>query len=151
MLIQAIFQVDLKMYSPIPIHFVLLEDRESPVALEHEKKVPMKIKAVKGTIQTKKSTTILPLPPQSTSEVKFSYQNSAAKEVYLAGDFNQWSPYTMPMSQDKDGVWRACIPLANGCYEYRFLVDGDWQNDPHACGIVPNEFGSCNCVVEVNS
>lgn len=71
--------------------------------------------------------------------------------MHLAGDFNQWSSYTMPMVRDTRGVWRARVPLPRGRYEYRFIVDGNWQNDPHACGVVPNEFGSCNCVAEVGA
>jgi len=87
----------------------------------------------------------------SWQEVEFRYDSPTAKEVHLAGDFNQWSSYTMPMLRDERGVWRARVPLSRGHYEYRFIVDGDWQNDPNACGVIPNEFGSCNCVVEVGA
>ncbi|MBI3987920.1 MAG: hypothetical protein HY343_13430, partial [Lentisphaerae bacterium] len=45
-------------------------------------------------------------------------------------------------------VWRLRLPLTPGFYEYRYMVDGDWQNDPRACGYVRNAFGSFNCVVE---
>ena len=38
--------------------------------------------------------------------------------------------------------------LAPKRHEYRFIVDGEWQDDPHAAIQVPNEFGSSNCVLE---
>jgi hypothetical protein len=50
------------------------------------------------------------------------------------------------MKKDKKGKWKIAISLKPGRYEYRFLVDGNWENDP-SCNIwVPNEFGSQNCV-----
>ncbi|MDA1276657.1 MAG: isoamylase early set domain-containing protein [Verrucomicrobia bacterium] len=90
-------------------------------------------------------------PNNGSRAVEFRYEAPMAKQVHLAGDFNDWNFDGMPMHQDDRGVWRACVPLSAGRYEYRFIVDGDWQNDPHACGVVPNEFGSCNCVVEVGA
>ena len=90
------------------------------------------------------------VPPASPSqEVEFVYESADAKAVCLAGDFNNWSFNGLPLSKDVQGVWRVRVPLTTGRHEYRFIVDGDWQNDPHACGFIPNEFGSCNCVVEV--
>lgn len=93
-----------------------------------------------------------PKPPaalaEKTIEVEFIYESPTAKEVYLAGDFNNWSVNSLPMGKDENGVWRLCLPLAVGRHEYRYMVDGEWQNDPRACGNAPNKFGSCNCVVE---
>jgi 1,4-alpha-glucan branching enzyme len=50
------------------------------------------------------------------------------------------------MKKDKKGVWKAAVSLKPGKYEYRFLVDGNWENDPSCTGCVSNEFGSKNCV-----
>jgi hypothetical protein len=50
------------------------------------------------------------------------------------------------MKKDKKGIWKTTASLKPGRYEYRFLVDGDWKNDPCCPGRVPNEFGSQNCV-----
>lgn len=83
------------------------------------------------------------------NQVEFSYESLTAREVYLAGDFNNWNFTSLPMVRSENGVWRIRVPLTPGSHEYRFIVDGDWQNDPTACGVVPNEFGSCNCVCEV--
>lgn len=99
------------------------------------------------TRKRNKSTEVRPAPP--LQEVEFSYGSADAKEVCLAGDFNNWSFNGLPLRKDAQGIWRVRLLVAPGRHEYRFIVDGDWQNDPHACGFVPNEFGSCNCIVEV--
>jgi len=33
------------------------------------------------------------------------------------------------------------IKLPRGCYEYRFVVDGNWVSDPSAKGSAANPFG----------
>ena len=55
-----------------------------------------------------------------------------AKEVYLAGDFNQWQPREKQMLKAKDGSFRVKIKLPSGQYQYKFIVDGVWHNDPDA-------------------
>ena len=82
-------------------------------------------------------------------EVEFVYESSQAKEVHVAGTFNNWSSHSLPMQKNGENRWRVRVPLAPGRYEYRYIVDGDWQNDPYACGFCLNDCGSCNCVVEV--
>jgi len=79
-------------------------------------------------------------------KVQFEFLAPAAQEVYLAGDFNNWDTSASPMKKDKKGIWKTALPLKPGRYEYRFLVDGNWENDPSCCDCVPNEFGTQNCV-----
>ena len=81
-----------------------------------------------------------------TKKVQFEILAPAAQEVYLAGDFNNWDASSNPMKKDKKGIWKITLSLKPGTYEYRFLVDGNWENDPACCDSVPNEFGSQNCV-----
>ncbi|MEW9698470.1 glycogen-binding domain-containing protein [Paenibacillus sp. SI8] len=65
--------------------------------------------------------------------VVFKYFSSTANQVYLAGDFNQWSPTAAPMS--KQGNWfTAVIPL-NQSAEYKFVVDGEWTIDPFSLDV----------------
>ncbi|MBI4326488.1 MAG: isoamylase early set domain-containing protein [Chloroflexi bacterium] len=92
-----------------------------------------------------------PQPTPKRSAVQFRYESATAKTVFLAGDFNHWSFDGLPLRRNGDGLWHAKVQLPPGRHEYRFIVDGDWQNDPHACGVEPNEFGSCNCVLEVGA
>ena len=81
-----------------------------------------------------------------TKKVPFEFTAPDARDVYLAGDFNNWDTSASLMKKDKKGIWKATVSLKPGRYEYRFLVDGSWENDPSCCNCVPNEFGSQNCV-----
>jgi 1,4-alpha-glucan branching enzyme len=81
--------------------------------------------------------------------VTFSYENRDACEVVLMGDFNSWSPYKHLMKNDGDGVWRKTVVVPRGRYEYKFLVDGHWHNDPENGQTVPNFFGTQNNLIRV--
>jgi 1,4-alpha-glucan branching enzyme len=50
------------------------------------------------------------------------------------------------MKKDKKGIWKATVSLAPGRYQYRFLIDGRWENDPACSDFVSNDFGTTNCV-----
>jgi hypothetical protein len=47
------------------------------------------------------------------------------------------------------GLWKVQVSLAPGTYHYRFLVDGEWRDDPECTLRVPNPFGTENAVREV--
>jgi 1,4-alpha-glucan branching enzyme len=93
----------------------------------------------------KKSTTTAEAKVR-TKKVQFELLAPGAQEVYLAGDFNNWDSSANPMKKDKKGIWKTALSLKPGRYEYRFLVDGNWENDPSCCDCVPNEFGTQNCL-----
>lgn len=82
-------------------------------------------------------------------KVEFSLETANARSVHLAGDFNNWAVNALPLQQESQGRWRATVPLPPGIHQYRFIVDGQWVDDPRACRTSPNPFGSCNCEVEV--
>ena len=79
-------------------------------------------------------------------KVSFEFPAPEAQEVFLEGDFNTWDASANLMKKDKKGIWKTAPSLKPGRYEYRFLVDGNWENDPSCCNCVLNEFGSQNCV-----
>jgi 1,4-alpha-glucan branching enzyme len=83
--------------------------------------------------------------PKST-KTEFSLSAAQAGSVFIAGDFNQWNLSAHPLKQDKKGVWKISLSLGPGQYEYRFLVDGEWQNDPNCPSFVENPFGTLNCL-----
>ncbi|MDI6642232.1 MAG: glycogen-binding domain-containing protein, partial [Elusimicrobiota bacterium] len=69
-----------------------------------------------------------PLEPEMTPiGVKFSYENPKAKSVTLAGEFNNWDMKKNPLKIDEKGVWSAILPLKEGRYEYKFIIDGNWM------------------------
>ena len=79
-------------------------------------------------------------------KVIFEFSAPEAGEVSLAGDFNGWDIHANPMKKDRSGLWKVTLPLMPGIYAYRFLADGQWENDPSCSCCVPNPFGSKNCV-----
>lgn len=86
-------------------------------------------------------------------KVAFSYEAPGAREVLLAGDFTGWQQAPVPLKKGKNGLWKATINLPPGRYEYRLLVDGQWQDDPQCPDRFPNQFGgeNCVCVVQVGA
>jgi 1,4-alpha-glucan branching enzyme len=81
-----------------------------------------------------------------TRKAQFKFPAPEAQKVFLAGEFNQWDHRANPMEKDQQGIWKTTLSLKPGRYEYRFLVDSKWENDPSCSSFVPNEFGSLNCV-----
>jgi 1,4-alpha-glucan branching enzyme len=78
--------------------------------------------------------------------VIFSIEEAKAKEVYLMGNFNNWNSKKHPMQRNKDGVWSKAVMLSSGKYEYKFLIDGEWREDPRNKQTCPNCFGTQNSV-----
>jgi chromosome partitioning protein len=74
-----------------------------------------------------------------------------AKNVAIAGDFNNWTPSRMTEGVEGagDDTFRALVALKPGRYRYRLVVDGRWQSDPHNVHAEPNPFGELDSVVEV--
>jgi len=81
--------------------------------------------------------------------VTLSISAPHAEAVFLVGDFNQWNEKMHPMRQEADGVWKKSILVQPGRYEYRFLVDDQWQNDPSNDHLCPNCFGTENNILDV--
>ena len=74
-----------------------------------------------------------------------------ADHIFLTGDFNNWGQYDLPMRQERDGVWRTSLDLRVGqFYEFRYVVDGNWQTDYHADGFSSNKHGSYNSIVNAS-
>ena len=81
--------------------------------------------------------------------IPFAFPAPAAREVTLAGDFNNWDPKASPMRKGPDGVWHLNVQLEPGRHEYRFVADGAWQDDPYAQQRTANNVGGENCVKSV--
>ena len=73
------------------------------------------------------------------------------KQLYLVGDFNNWSITETPLARAADGSWSVALTLEGGQkYEYRYYADGQtWHNDWAADAYVLNTFGSENSVVDL--
>ena len=80
--------------------------------------------------------------------VEFSFFRPYANHVTLSGDFNGWHQTSLPMSKGSDGWWRYRLKLAPGCYQFRYLADGQWHTDYAAFGLHKGPYGY-NSVVKV--
>ncbi len=86
--------------------------------------------------------------PEATPEgIRFTYYDPTARQVYLAGDFNNWDPTALPMQRDEKGVWWVVVKLSPGRHEYKFVVDGQWTADP-ANPVTAGAYG--NSVIQVD-
>lgn len=72
-----------------------------------------------------------------------------ARSVKLAADFTEWEKNPIDLVKAKDGTWNLVLPLPTGKHPYRFLVDGEWHNDPQAVQSAPNPFGTENSIIIV--
>lgn len=87
--------------------------------------------------------------PHTTRRLSFTLKHPSAKKVQLAAEFTEWEKKPLDMTSRKGGEWKVNVVLPPGRYKYRFLVDGQWQDDPNAPAREANPFGTCDCVAEV--
>ena len=87
----------------------------------------------------------------TTSKQKqtFSINAPSAMSVLLVGDFTHWQKHPLPLAKAPNGLWKTTVSLAPGTYHYRFLVDGEWCDDPDCTLRVPNPFGTQDSVLVV--
>lgn len=86
--------------------------------------------------------------PTKVAQV-FSFTAPTASSVQLVGDFTHWQQRPINLRRDTDGVWRTTVELASGAHHYRFLVDGQWRDDPECLARTPNPYGSQDAVRQV--
>jgi 1,4-alpha-glucan branching enzyme len=82
-------------------------------------------------------------------EVVLTFFAPEARVVQVAGTFNGWRPEANPLEHAESGEWTARLMLKSGQYEYRFVVDGEWSDDPQATQSVANPHGGLNSVLRV--
>jgi 1,4-alpha-glucan branching enzyme len=86
---------------------------------------------------------------KASKPTQFCVEAPLAHSVKLVADFTNWEKSPLKLKRDENGKWQASVPLAPGRYEYRFIVNEEWCDDPHCEQRVPNPFGGMNAVVEV--
>lgn len=77
-------------------------------------------------------------------KVTFEFEVPDAREVYLIGTFNGWNLNANPMKKNREETWKTVVNLIPGDYEYLFLVDGEFTEDPNAKFSEPNKFEGYN-------
>jgi 1,4-alpha-glucan branching enzyme len=79
----------------------------------------------------------------------FAITAPTAMSVQLVGDFTHWKDQPISLQRGPGGVWQTAVELAPGTHRYRFLVDGQWRDDPECAVRVPNPFGGQDAIREV--
>ena len=86
-------------------------------------------------------------------EVVMRYRDSLAGDVRIAGDFNGWVPdrgvRSVIASEGQTRVWTKVLTLEPGTYQYRYVVDGEWQEDPSNPQSAPGPTGQPNSILKV--
>lgn len=85
----------------------------------------------------------------SSTKQTFRFKAPTAMSVLLVGDFTHWQKNAIPMHKGKDGIWSAAVELPPGKHSYRFMMDGEWRDDPECKLRVSNPFGGENMIREV--
>jgi 1,4-alpha-glucan branching enzyme len=111
--------------------------------------VAYRYEVVTGTVLSGTRTTPKAASTGKEQEIEFEFDAPMASEVYIAGDFNEWSPTADLMEKGADGVWRITLRIKPGRYEYKFVVDGTYMEDPNNPDTVPDPYGGQNSVLTV--
>ncbi len=88
-------------------------------------------------------------PALEEQEIVLTLLAPEAREVNVAGNFNSWHPEATPLKNMGAGKWITRLRFRSGQYEYRFVVDGQWREDPLSSQRVANPYGSFNSVLLV--
>lgn len=89
--------------------------------------------------------------PANDKGVVFTFKSPTARNVQLAGDFNDWVPDKGVVTrQGPDGAWEKVARLGPGVYQYRYFVDGEWQADPSNPRRVAGPAGGVNSVLIIS-
>jgi 1,4-alpha-glucan branching enzyme len=104
--------------------------------------------------KTATSSQTNPAAAESTSSAEhgvavFCLEAPTAQTVKLAADFTGWDKNPLDLQLSENGSWQITVALPPGRYAYRFLVDGEWHDDPQCMQCEANPFGTTNAVVEV--
>jgi len=89
-------------------------------------------------------------PPR---EVIVRFKDSEAGDVRIAGDFNGWVPdrgvRSLIAMEGENRVWTKILTLEPGTYQYRYVVDGEWREDPANPKSEPGPTGQPNSILHV--
>jgi chromosome partitioning protein len=89
----------------------------------------------------------------SPREVVVRFRDAAASDVRIAGDFNGWVPdkgvRSLIESEGQTRIWTKILRLSPGTYQYRYVVDGEWREDPDNPEVASGQVGGRNSVLVV--
>jgi len=97
-----------------------------------------------------KTNTVKKIEQPPRRRVTFRCEAESQSDVRLAGSFNNWNATKHRMIQlNGKGKYVAALLLPFGRYEYKFIVDKQWQCDPANAEQAPDGHGGLNSVIVV--
>ena len=122
----------------------------SSVALELAASPPDLLAPSPPSLEEEKHQPDITGPPR---EVVVRFKDSIAGDVRIAGDFNGWVPdrgvRSLIASEGQERVWTKVLTLEPGTYQYRYVVDGEWREDPSNPQTAPGPTGQPNSILNV--
>lgn len=82
-------------------------------------------------------------------EVVLRFPDYVGRDVRIAGDFNNWEPDQNVVSRRDGDVIEKVLRLQPGVYQYRLVVDGQWQDDARNPDRMQNLLGGYNSLLRV--
>jgi chromosome partitioning protein len=93
----------------------------------------------------------IPSLDEAPREVVVRFRDQSASDVRIAGDFNGWVPdkgvRSLIEAEGETRVWTKILQLPPGTYQYRYVVDGEWREDPENPERASNEVGRSSVLV----
>lgn len=92
----------------------------------------------------------IPVKNKYKKTVKLMYKNEAMVDsVYIAGDFNGWSPLATRYNLKGDSLYCE-LSLAPGQYGYQIIENGRWGLDPYNPKKISNGQGGFNSLLSID-
>lgn len=112
----------------------------------------VEVEASAPTSQSVENFDTPPMAPKSR-QIELQFRDVAAGDVRIAGDFNGWVPdkgvRSIIEAQGETRVWTKVLQLKPGTYEYRYVVDGEWREDPENPESIVGSTGTAHSILVV--
>ena len=83
------------------------------------------------------------LKSKPVCKVTFTVPAEDANEVVVAGSFNDWNNKKTKLKKLKNGSFKGTVDLEKDTsYEFKYIVDGIWQNEEQADAYAWNEYAA---------
>ncbi|MCK9604427.1 MAG: AAA family ATPase [Candidatus Omnitrophica bacterium] len=128
----------------------LVTQEEKPIITSSEKWIVSKEQtAVSAEKLQEKMEEILKEKMPQLSEIVLSISAPQASQVHVTGDFNGWKISDDTRMEHVNGSWNKKLNLKGGKYRYRFVVDGQWIEDPNNLAKEMNPYGQMDSLLEI--